>query len=80
MPEIIEDGVSGFVVDDLDGAVQAVAQVETLPRAEVRRCFERRFTAERMARDYLAIYHSLFMRQGDVTGQDNEPALLRSAA
>jgi glycosyltransferase involved in cell wall biosynthesis len=80
VPEIIEDGVSGFVVDDIEGAVQAVAQVETLPRAEVRRCFERRFTAERMARDYLAIYHSLIMRQGDVTGQDNEPALLRSAA
>src|SRR5205814_5150728 len=46
VPEIIEDGVSGFVVDGMGGAVQAVAQVETLPRAEVRRCFERRFTAE----------------------------------
>jgi glycosyltransferase involved in cell wall biosynthesis len=82
VPEIIEHGVSGFVVDDIDGAVQAVAQVATLPRAEVRRCFERRFTAERMARDYLAIYHSLM--KGDVTErgrlQDNEPALLRSAA
>ena len=65
VPEIIEDGVSGFVVDDMDGAVQAVAQVEMLPRAEVRRCFERRFTAERMARDYLAIYRSL--TKGEVT-------------
>jgi glycosyltransferase involved in cell wall biosynthesis len=82
VPEIIEDGVSGFVVDDLDSAVQAVAQIETLPRAEVRRCFERRFTAERMAHDYLAIYGSL--TKGDMVErdrlQDNQPALLRSAA
>ena len=82
VPEIIEHGVSGFIVDDVDGAVQAVAQVEMLPRAEVRRCFERRFTAERMARDYLAIYRAL--TKGDVVErerlQDNEPALLRSAA
>ena len=53
--------------------------METLPRAEVRRCFERRFTAERMARDYLAIYRSLMMAQGDVAEPD-EVALLRSAA
>src|SRR5205085_9050225 len=79
VPEIIEDGVSGFVVDDVGGAVQAVAQVETLPRAEVRRCFERRFTAERMARAYLAIYRSLMMTQGDVT-EPAEPMLLGSAA
>ena len=85
VPEIIEDGVSGFVVDDMDGAVQAVAQVEMLPRAEVRRCFERRFTSERMARDYLAIYHSLINgevteQDGELTEQDSESALLRSAA
>jgi hypothetical protein len=72
-------------VDDLDGAVQAVAQVEMLPRAEVRRCFERRFTSERMARDYLAIYHSLINgevteQDGELTEQDSESALLRSAA
>ena len=53
--------------------------METLPRAGVRRCFERRFTAERMARDYLAIYRSFMMTQGDVT-EPAEPMLLRSAA
>ena len=62
MPEIIEHGVSGFIVDDIDGAVQAVANVQTLNRAEVRRCFEQRFTAERMAGDYVAIYQSLSVR------------------
>src|ERR1051326_2014792 len=77
VPEIIEDGVSGFVVDDMDGAVQAVAQVEMLPRAEIRRCFERRFTAERMARDYLAIYRSL--TKGEVTDR-GQLHPLRSAA
>lgn len=77
VPEIIEHGVSGFIVDDVDGAVQAIAQVETLSRAEVRLCFERRFTVERMAHDYLAIYRSLM--KGAVT-EVAEPALLRSAA
>ena len=59
VPEIIEHGVSGFVVHDVNSAVQAVAKLDTLPRAEVRRCFERRFTAERMAQGYVAIYRSL---------------------
>lgn len=59
VPEILEDGVTGFVVDSVDEAVQRVAQ---LPRLDRRRCraeFERRFTAERMARDYCAIYSRL---------------------
>jgi glycosyltransferase involved in cell wall biosynthesis len=38
VPEIVEHGVSGFIVDDVDGAVEAVAQIDALPRAEVRRC------------------------------------------
>jgi glycosyltransferase involved in cell wall biosynthesis len=59
VPEIVEHGVSGFIVDDMDGAVEAVANVRTLNRAQVRRCFEQRFTAERMAGDYVAIYRSL---------------------
>ena len=77
MPEIIEYGVSGFIVDDLEGAVEAVASIETLRRAEVRHCFERRFTAERMARDYLAIYRSLTKDAGT---EPAEPMRLRSAA
>lgn len=56
VPEVIDDGVSGFIVDDVAEAVAAVKQVEKLDRGEVRAIFEERFTADRMAEDYLAIY------------------------
>lgn len=59
VPEVIDHGVSGFIVDDLDEAVDALDHLDDLDRAGVRRQFERRFTAERMARDYLEIYRSL---------------------
>ena len=59
VPEVIDDGVTGFIVNGIDEAVAAVRSVEKLDRAEVRATFEERFTAERMARDYLAIYRGL---------------------
>jgi glycosyltransferase involved in cell wall biosynthesis len=59
MTEVIDDGVSGFIVDNVEQAVAAVARIETLNRAEVRACFERRFTVDRMARDYIEIYRKL---------------------
>ena len=59
VPEIIEEGVSGFIVDTVNEAIAAVARIDTLSRARTRACFERRFTVERMARDYLAIYREL---------------------
>ena len=59
VPEIVEDGVTGFVVASEAEAVAALARVGQLDRAAVRRRFEERFTAERMARDYLAIYRRL---------------------
>jgi len=59
VPEVIDDGVSGFIVRSVEEAVQAVARLDTLDRAAVRAVFEARFTAERMAKDYLAIYRSL---------------------
>ncbi len=58
VPEVIEHGRSGLIVDDVDGAVDAVGLVGGLDRAEVRACFEQRFSVERMARDYLAIYRA----------------------
>jgi glycosyltransferase involved in cell wall biosynthesis len=58
-PEVIEDGVTGFLVDDVEAALAAVARLDQLDRAKVRAGFERRFAAERMARDYLAIYRAL---------------------
>jgi glycosyltransferase involved in cell wall biosynthesis len=59
VPEVIEDGVTGFVVDDIHEAVGAVHAAEKLDRRLVRACFEKRFTAERMALDYCAIYSEL---------------------
>jgi glycosyltransferase involved in cell wall biosynthesis len=59
VPEIVEDGVSGFVVDTIDEAVRAAGRIGGLDRAKVRAQFERRFTAERMAHGYLEIYRKL---------------------
>jgi glycosyltransferase involved in cell wall biosynthesis len=56
VPEVIEHGVSGFIVESVEEAVDAVTRLDALSRAGARRCFERRFTAERMATDYLTIY------------------------
>jgi len=59
MPEVIEDGVTGFIVDDEPGAIGAAAQLSKLSRPAIRRRFEQRFTARRMAQDYLAVYREL---------------------
>jgi glycosyltransferase involved in cell wall biosynthesis len=60
--EVIEHGVSGFVVDSIPDAVAAVRAIDRLSRTACRRAFETRFTVERMARDYLAIYARLVER------------------
>lgn len=53
VPEVIDHGRSGFLVRSIDEAVAAVGLAGELPRKTVRDCFEQRFTAERMAKDYL---------------------------
>ncbi len=59
VPEVIDHGISGWIVDNVDRAVEAVRDLGQLDRRQVRRQFEQRFTVERMARDYLAIYNRL---------------------
>jgi glycosyltransferase involved in cell wall biosynthesis len=59
VPEIIEDGLTGFIVEDETSAVAKVRLLETLSRAKVRRRFEERFTARRMAEDYLRCFRAL---------------------
>lgn len=54
--EVLEDGVTGFIVDSVDAAVDAVARVRTLNRAEIRRRFEERFSVTAMAQGYLEVY------------------------
>jgi len=58
-PELVEDGVTGFVVEDEISAVGAVHQLARLSRETIRKRFEERFTARRMAREYLKIYREL---------------------
>jgi glycosyltransferase involved in cell wall biosynthesis len=59
VPEVIDNGVSGFVVEDEDEAVIAVKRLRMLNRRMVRARFEERFSVERMARDYLDLYNEL---------------------
>ncbi len=56
MPEVIDVGVTGLLVEDVDSAVDAVADVVRLDRASCRRVAERRFSADRMVDDYLRLY------------------------
>src|SRR5436305_4810593 len=59
VPEIIDEGLTGFVVEDEAGAIGAVDRLGELSRPVVRQQFERRFTARRMALDYLSVYRNL---------------------
>jgi glycosyltransferase involved in cell wall biosynthesis len=59
VPEVIEDGLTGFIVEDEPGAIGAAYRVTELSREKIRKRFEERFTAHRMAQDYLAAYRSL---------------------
>jgi len=62
VPEIIDDGVTGRIVDTVKEAVAALPQVLTMDRRTVRRRFEERFTAERMARNYVNVYRNLLQK------------------
>jgi glycosyltransferase involved in cell wall biosynthesis len=62
VPEIIQEGTNGFIVDSIDAAVAAVHRAAQLDRRVVRQNFERRFSVERMTRDYLEIYRRLAAR------------------
>ena len=64
VPEVIDHGVSGMIVETVDEAVGAIPDLLRLDRMAVRRCFERRFTSRRMADDYVAIYDRLVAASG----------------
>ncbi|ABE37141.1 glycosyl transferases group 1 family protein [Paraburkholderia xenovorans LB400] len=59
IPEIVEHGVNGFMVDNVDEAVAAVARLDEIDRAACRRSFEARFSAARMTDDYLQAYEAV---------------------
>jgi glycosyltransferase involved in cell wall biosynthesis len=65
VPEIIDEGITGFIVNDEAEAAAAVGRLRELDRRQVRACFERRFTARRMAEQYVETYrHLLKGRRG----------------
>jgi glycosyltransferase involved in cell wall biosynthesis len=59
VPEVIDEGQTGFIVDDEDQAIAAVKRIGVLDRRRVRASFERRFTARRMAEDYVRHYRAV---------------------
>jgi len=62
VPEIIEHGVTGFIVENEEQAIAAVSKLERLSRSTIRQRFERRFTARRMAEEYVSLYHRLAVK------------------
>ena len=59
VPEVIDSGVSGEVVDSVNEAICKIGSVLALDRGRVRRCFDSRFSATRMALDYAKIYRKM---------------------
>ncbi|MBI4280047.1 MAG: glycosyltransferase family 4 protein [Armatimonadetes bacterium] len=64
VPEIVRHGMTGFIVESVDDAVRALAEVPTLDRARVRGYVERHFSADRMASEYIEAYREVLRRQG----------------
>jgi glycosyltransferase involved in cell wall biosynthesis len=59
VPEVLDDGVTGYIVNDMPSAIEAARQATLLDRGRVRETFERDFTARRMALDYLELYREI---------------------
>jgi glycosyltransferase involved in cell wall biosynthesis len=82
VPEVVDDGLTGFIVEDEEGAIGAFDRLPQLSREKIRRHFEQRFTARRMALDYLDAYRSLMdpNRQRLKRASDGFPALRLAAS
>jgi len=79
VPEIVDHGVTGFIVDDVDEAVAAIPLAKALDRFAIHRRFEERFSVERMARDYVWLYGEV-LRRGTVDAVLSSAALAQAAA
>jgi len=74
VPEIVEDGITGAIVETMDEAIAALPRVIALDRKKVRQRFEQRFSATRMAKDYVGIYRSLLAKAAESEQQETEPS------
>ena len=80
IPEVIEDGITGRIVDSEEEAIAAIPRILSYDRRVVRQRFEERFTATRMAQDYVSVYRRLLKarksgakpRQLDLNGDGND--------
>jgi len=59
VPEVMQEGLTGFIVDNMDQAVAAVKKIDSIERTACRNVFEKKFTATRMAERYIEIYQSM---------------------
>jgi glycosyltransferase involved in cell wall biosynthesis len=66
VPEVLDNGVSGYVVDDMEQAVEALKGLQRFDRSRCRRVFEERFSARRMVEDYVKLYQRVIERSGRV--------------
>ena len=73
VPEIIENGLSGFLVESDAEAVEAISRLGALDRRRIREEFERRFTVRRMTEDYISIYRRLVGKQSGMTYRRQRP-------
>jgi glycosyltransferase involved in cell wall biosynthesis len=74
VPEVVEHGVTGFVVDSVAAGAEAVRRVPTLDRGLVRAAFEQRFSSRRMMLDYLALYNQVVRGSSSTPGAARRPA------
>jgi glycosyltransferase involved in cell wall biosynthesis len=78
--EVVEDGLTGHIVDSIEEAAVALPRVMALNRRAVRRRFEERFTAKRMASDYLRVYKALLKRKNTKLIANQVEPLFETAA
>jgi glycosyltransferase involved in cell wall biosynthesis len=76
VPEVIDEGITGFVVPGEAEAIQAIAKLSKLDRRQVRKHFEHRFSARRMAQDYVRHYNALGQSNADQPHAGKRPALV----
>jgi glycosyltransferase involved in cell wall biosynthesis len=74
VPEVIEDGVTGFVVDDIEGAVAAISRLPELDRVRIRERFEARFSVDHMIDKHLDLYGEMHGRTARVGGSSGRRA------
>jgi hypothetical protein len=72
VPEIVEDGLTGAIVETVEEAITALPLVIALDRKKVRQRFVQRFSATRMANDYLDLYRSLLKSSRSLKGEDTQ--------